>query len=86
MFQQLAAGFLIAGLRSRGCIVTTPIAHRSERSGIVCFRHPSVAPATLVERLQAASVIVSLRGDIIRVSPHFYNTEEELRRLLDALP
>jgi selenocysteine lyase/cysteine desulfurase len=77
---------LIAGLQSRGCTITTPIAHRRERSGIVCFRHPSVAPATLAEHLRAAGVIVSLRGDIIRVSPHFYNSDEDLGRLVDALP
>lgn len=78
--------FLIAGLKSRGCIITTPIARRRERSGIICFRHPSVASATLAERLWAADVIVSQRGNIIRVSPHFYNTEEDLRRLLNTLP
>jgi cysteine desulfurase/selenocysteine lyase len=77
---------LIAGLQSRGCLVTTPIARRRERSGIVCFRHPAADPARLAERLQAADVLVSLRGDVIRVSPHFYNDEADLARLLDVLP
>ena len=78
--------YLIAGLQARGCIITTPIAHRRERSGIVCLRHPSVESATLAERLRAAGVVVSLRGDVIRVSPHFYNTEDDLERLLSVLP
>jgi cysteine desulfurase/selenocysteine lyase len=78
--------FLVAGLESRGCIVTTPIAQRRERSGIVCFRHPAVDPTVLADRLQAADVLVSLRGDVIRVSPHFYNSEADLARLLDVLP
>ena len=77
---------LIAGLQARGCIITSPIAQRRERSGIVCFRHPTVDAATLAERLQAAGVVVSLRGEAIRVSPHFYNTEADLDRLLMALP
>jgi selenocysteine lyase/cysteine desulfurase len=77
---------LIARLQSRRYIITSPIAHRRERSGIICFRHPSVGAATLAERLRAADVIVSQRGDIIRVSPHCYNTEGDLGRLLDALP
>lgn len=77
---------LIAGLQARGCIITTPFAHHRERSGIVCFRHPSVPSATLAEYLQRADVIVALRGDVIRVSPHFHNTETDLERLLDALP
>lgn len=77
--------YLVAGLRARNCTITTPVACRSERSGIVCFRQPGVDPAVLAERLRAAGVIVSLRGDAIRVSPHFYNTEAELDRLLDTL-
>jgi selenocysteine lyase/cysteine desulfurase len=78
--------YLIDGLRARGCTITTPIAHRGERSGIVCFHHGVVDSAALAERLHDMGVVVSLRGDVIRVSPHFYNTEDELGRLLDALP
>lgn len=77
---------LIAGLQEQGCIIDTPIQHRHERSGIVSFRHPAVGSADLCERLHAADVIVSLRGDLIRVSPHFYNTEDDLERLLAELP
>jgi len=77
---------LIAGLDARGCIVTSPTANRRERSGIVCFRHPTVPSTTLMENLKRANVLVSLRGDVIRVSPHFYNNEADLKRLLDTLP
>ncbi|HSR32932.1 MAG TPA: hypothetical protein VLY63_20405, partial [Anaerolineae bacterium] len=70
----------------RGFTITTPIAHRRERSGIVCFRHAKVDSLALVDRLQTADIIVSLRGDVIRVSPHFYNTEEDLEQLLTTLP
>jgi cysteine desulfurase/selenocysteine lyase len=77
---------LIAGLQARGCIIDTPIQHRHERSGIVSFRHPAVDSAELCERLHAADVIVSLRGNLVRVSPHYYNTEDDLDRLLAELP
>ena len=77
---------LIAGLRARGARITSPIAHRGERSGIVCFEHPRLAAAQLAQQLEAAGVIVSLRGGAIRVSPHFYNTEADLERLLAVLP
>ncbi len=77
---------LISGLQARGCAIETPIKHRHERSGIVSFHHPAVESSALCERLHAADVIVSLRGDLIRVSPHFYNTEQDLDRLLAALP
>jgi selenocysteine lyase/cysteine desulfurase len=77
---------LIAGLQTRGCTLATPIAHRRERSGIVSFHHPAIPSSVLAQRLSKAGVIVSLRGDLIRVSPHFYNTTEDLERLLAALP
>ena len=77
--------YLIAGLQERGCAIASPIDHRSERSGIVSFRHPDLTSAELCERLHAADVIVSMRGDLIRVSPHFYNTEQDLDRLLAEL-
>jgi cysteine desulfurase/selenocysteine lyase len=78
--------YLIAGLQPRACAIDTPISHRRERSGIVSFRHPAVDSVELCERLHAADVIVSLRGELIRVSPHCYNTEDELDQLLAALP
>ena len=77
--------YLIAGLQERGCAIASPIDYRSERSGIVSFRHPDLTSAELCERLHAADVIVSMRGDLTRVSPHFYNTEQDLDRLLTEL-
>ena len=58
----------------------------SERSGIVSFRHPRMVPAELHARLREAGVIVSLRIDFLRASPHYYNSGEDLDRLLEALP
>lgn len=58
----------------------------SEKSGTVSFvsdRHPS---KFLFERLTAAKIIVTLREDAVRVAPHFFNTHEEIDRLLAALP
>ena len=41
-------------------------------------------------KLEAANIITSLRADrtgqqYIRLSPHFYNTDEELQRVLEFL-
>src|SRR3984893_11314700 len=58
----------------------------SERSGIVSFRHPRMVPAELHTRLREAGVILSLRSDFLRASPHYYNSDEDLNRLLEALP
>lgn len=78
--EQLAEGVL-----AQGYVVTTPMEIESERSGIVCFKHPQRPAAAIQERLAAANVIVSLRGEVIRVSPHFYNTAEEIAALVEAL-
>ena len=76
---------LLDGLQARGCRITSPIAHRQERSGIVCFQYPGLPALDVGERLCAAGVIVSVRGDVVRVSPHFYNSEGDIERLLAVL-
>ena len=58
----------------------------AERSGIVSFRHPRMVPAELEARLREAGVIISLRGDFLRASPHYYNSDRDIDRLLGALP
>lgn len=65
-------------------LVFTPSA--AERSGIVSFRHPRIVPAEVQQRLRDAGVVISLRADFLRASPHFYNSDEDISRLLDALP
>lgn len=45
----------------------------------------TMEPDAVSERLKAASVHVSLRGDSIRVSPHVYNDLEDVARLAEAL-
>ena len=43
------------------------------------------APEDLATRLAAEGVFVSVRGGSVRVSPHLYNTEEDVGRLFAAL-
>ncbi len=77
---------LAEGLRAKGYVVTSAMELESERSGILCFKHPEYAAEVAYEKLTDAGVIVSLRGEVIRVSPHFYNTEGDIEALLKALP
>lgn len=80
------ADALVAGLRRKGVqVVSSPDPAR--RSAITVFTLGShERDAALVEQLEAQGIIVALRPLGVRVSPHFYNTEEEIGRLLDALP
>jgi selenocysteine lyase/cysteine desulfurase len=73
-------------LPSRGYELVCKPAQPAERSGIISFRHPRIVPAELHARLRDAGVIISLRGDFLRASPHFYNADEDIDRLLQALP
>jgi selenocysteine lyase/cysteine desulfurase len=43
------------------------------------------APDDLARRLTAHNVFVSVRGESVRVSPHLYNTEEDVDRLFEIL-
>jgi selenocysteine lyase/cysteine desulfurase len=42
-------------------------------------------PEGLAARLSEEKVFVSVRGESVRVSPHLYNTEEDVERLFEVL-
>jgi selenocysteine lyase/cysteine desulfurase len=57
-----------------------------ERSGIVSLLPPAGEdPAAVVRRLRAEGVAINHRAGRLRVSPHFYNTTEEIDRLVHLL-
>ena len=74
---------LVEGLQDRGYDVLSPLGE-GERSGILTFRSRT-PPVELARALHRAGVFVAARGGGVRVSPHVYNTPEEIRRLLEAL-
>jgi selenocysteine lyase/cysteine desulfurase len=56
-----------------------------EKSGIVSLRTGQRDPVTLVRQCRQARVIINQRVGRLRVSPHAYNNQHDLDRLLDAL-
>ncbi len=74
---------LLEKARARQLAIRTPD-DWAERAGIVTMELPGDPDAT-VDRLRDAGVIANVRGGSIRVSPHFYNTEDDIDRLLAAL-
>ena len=56
-----------------------------DRSGIVTFRVPGCNNAELWKALQGRKVVCSPRGGGIRLSPHFYNTGEEIDAFFDII-
>jgi selenocysteine lyase/cysteine desulfurase len=77
---------LAEGLAARGYEIAGARTNARQRSAIVVFRHPRIEPSTCHRRLVEASVVVSLREGAVRASPHFYNNEDDIDRLLAALP
>ena len=75
---------LVDGLRERGARVLSPRG-TGEASGIVSFEIPGEEPPVTVNRLWEQRVFVIVRRGAVRASPHFYNDESEIDRLLAAL-
>ncbi len=81
------AGRVARGLAERGFALAAPRTP-GEVSGIVAGAHPEHSAEELTEALAGRSVVVSARAGRLRVSPHVYNSDEEIERLfaeLDAL-
>jgi kynureninase len=72
---------LVGRAREAGFDLALPEA--DTRSAIVMIRHTD--PAGAVKHLAEQGVIVDHRPGFVRVSPHFYNTEEEIDRCVDVL-
>jgi cysteine desulfurase/selenocysteine lyase len=77
---------LAEGLIERGHHIIEPWPREPEESsGIVSFNRPGANEVELLRDLKAAGVITRTHRDFVRLSPHFYNTEEEVDRVLDVL-
>lgn len=74
---------LRAALNTVDCRLVAPQAE--QRSGIVSFAPVRSRASDVFKRLQDTGFRLSLRGDFLRASPHFYNTEADVDALLDAL-
>ena len=57
-----------------------------EASGIVTFRGEGGRTEQALERLAAADILVSARAGGVRVSPHHYNSEDEIDHIIATLP
>jgi selenocysteine lyase/cysteine desulfurase len=67
----------------------SPSANKN-RCGILTFRHPRVPSDVLWEAATRSGIVISLRFDRanqswLRVSPHFYNTSAEIKKIADLL-
>jgi selenocysteine lyase/cysteine desulfurase len=77
---------LIAGLTGKGYTIACP-RDGEQWSGIVSFASGKHAHLEIAEKLkQEHRIEVVVRHGRLRVSPHFYNTEKQIDRLVQLLP
>jgi len=74
------SGFLHRELTREGWEIVTPL---EARAGIISVVHKEATQT--VARLLEQDIEIEERAGLLRVSPHFYNTETDLCRFLEAL-
>jgi len=82
--------WLVPALQAKGYTVLNADAPAENSSGIISFHKTGADLAALSKKLTDANILTSLRTDrkkhhYIRLSPHFYNTDTELKRVLELL-
>ncbi len=76
------------GLAAKGYRIFSPRRSEAERSGIVVFEPGEDKPPAqkIVDDLGKQGIVIVTREGRLRASPHYYNTAEQIDRLLAALP
>jgi selenocysteine lyase/cysteine desulfurase len=77
---------LIAGVRRKGYSIASPRTGE-QWSGIVSFASPTHDHESIARTLRKEhKTELMVRGGRLRAAPHFYNTEEQIDRLIERLP
>jgi len=82
--------WLVPALQAKGFTVLNAEAKPENAGGITSFFAPGKNLPELHQKLSDAGVIASLRTDrtgqnCLRLSPHYYNTDAEMRRVVEML-
>lgn len=78
--------YLIDSLQKMKLEILSPIEEKKYRSSIILFKTRKKRPADIVQELEKRNeIIVSARGNGIRVSSHFYNNEDDIDKLIVSL-
>lgn len=73
---------LLNGLKNKNFEILTP---EDRIAGIVTGRHEGKSSFDVFNKLKENNIIISLRNDALRFSPHFYNTSKEIEKVLEII-
>jgi cysteine desulfurase / selenocysteine lyase len=76
-------GMVVDWAQSRPDVTLVTPADPARRAGVVSFIPKDLSP--LAERLRSAQIVHTVREGAIRLSPHVYNTADEIRTVLGIL-
>jgi len=82
---QMLLDRLTDGLRAKGYQIVSP-REPIARSGMLSFKSHGHSHELIVKKLRESRIEIAKREGRLRVSPHFYNTEEQIDKLLELLP
>jgi selenocysteine lyase/cysteine desulfurase len=82
--------WLVPSLQDKGYTVLYANAPAENQGGIATFFKPGANMAEIHANLESVNITTSLRTDrtgqkYLRLSPHFYNPDDELQKLIDAV-
>ena len=82
--------WFVPELKAKGYSILNEDGSAETASGIITFTRPDTDIPELHSRLEQSKIVTSVRVDrqnrrYIRLSPHFYNTDVELRRVLELI-
>ncbi len=77
--------YLAEGLTSKGYGVVSS-RRPGEASAVVTCKHERHTPRDMHRLLRARNIVTAPRLNRLRISPHFYNTRDDVDALIDALP
>lgn len=74
---------LYSGVQELGADIITS-SKKEEQGGIVTFALPDVDPSDYEEHMRKEKILINVRNGYIRISPHFYNTLEDIETFLEV--
>ncbi len=81
-YLQSLSSVAIAYAEEKGLRVMSPL-DMNQKAANTAIYIPQASKAEAI--LKEKGIIVSARNDVIRIAPHFYNTEQEVKAAIDAL-